>query len=593
MAGHTGEATILAKRAALAAIGGLGGGAYWFLSEELPDRLADPQLFLAVTALAFGFFAALMALTGPLRLRVALPAALLAAVPPAALLTWASLRYDALSELFARPEPVIAYLVVLVLPLPYLIAALRKGTSWRDYPTLFGEGWGIVVRIASAALFAGIVWVAVFLADELLRLVGIDVIERLRAVDWLPPTFTGLVAGLALAIVNEMRDLISAGLALKLLRLLIPPALLVVGAFTIAVPVQGLAQLFGALSPAATLLAIALVLTLLVSTGVDADDEAAPRSTLLRLSTRGLALLLPAVALLALEALRQRYQAEGLSPARVAGALAGAVLFLYGLFYAASALTGSRWMARIRAVNTVMALFVILLAALWLTPALDAERLSAEDQVARFESGRIGAGQIDLWTLEHDWGRAGRRALARIEAEAEGHPEAELLAERIGFARQAPDRLAFWNVPRGPAALSARAELKELMPVMPPAAAAELDRYVLPWYAGSMASFLEGCRDRTKSGRPGCVLVVLDLVPDNPGNEAILFYKSFGLLRGEVIVPEPVFRRADAADVFSLPPPGFDETDLLLEQLQDGGFTAGPARINAITIGERQFTVPF
>lgn len=148
-------------------------------------------------------------------------------------------------------------------------------------------------------------------------------------------------------------------------------------------------------------------------------------------------------------------------------------------------------------------------------------------------------------------------------------------------------------MPRGPAALSARAELKELMPVMPPAAAAELDRYVLPWYAGSMASFLEGCRDRTKSGRPGCVLVVLDLVPDNPGNEAILFYKSFGLLRGEVIVPEPVFRRADAADVFSLPPPGFDETDLLLEQLQDGGFTAGPARINAITIGERQFTVPF
>lgn len=593
MAGYREEGAILAKRAALAAIGALAGAAYWYLSEELPLRLADPRQYLAVSAAAFGFFAALMALNGPLRLRVALPAALLVAAPPAALLTWASLRYDTLAELFARPEAALGYLIVLALPLPYLIALLRPGTSWRDYPTLFGESWGIVVRLVAAALFAGIVWIAVFLADELLRLVDVDAIERLLAIDWLPPTFTGLVAGLALAIVNEMRDLVSAGLVLRLLRLLIPPTLLVVGAFLAAIPAQGLAQLFGALSPALTLLAIALVLALLVSTGVDADDEAAPRSAFLRLATRGLALLLPAVALLALEALRQRYEAEGLSPARIGGALAGGVLFLYGAFYALSALTGSRWMARIRAVNTGMALVVILLAGLSLTPALDAERLSAEDQVARFSAGMVGAGQIDLWTLEHDWGRAGRRALARIEALALDHPEGKLLVERIAYARQAPDRLAFWNIPRGPEVASARTRLRELMPVRPPEAAAEFDRYVLPWYAGSMANFLDGCRDRTRSDRPGCVLVVLDLVPDNPGNEAILFYKSFGLLRGEVIVPEPVFRRADAADVFSLPPPDFAETDLLIEQLQDGRFSAGPARINAISIGERQFTVPF
>jgi hypothetical protein len=584
---------MLAGRAALGAIGALAGATFWYLTEQLPDRLTDPQAYLAVTATAFGYFGALMALVGPLRLRAALPVALLAAAPAAALLTWASTRYDALSELFARPENLIAYVLVLALPLPYLIAALRPGTSWRDYPTLFGESWSIVVRIAASALFAGIVWIAVFLADELLRLVGIDVIERLLEIDWLPATFTGLVAGLALAIVNEVRDLVSAGLALRLLRLLIPPALLVVGAFTVAIPVQGLARLFGTLSPSATLLSIAVVLTLLVSTGVDADDEAAPRSAFVRLCTRGLALLLPAVSLLALEALRQRYEAEGLSPARLGAAVAGGVLFLYGVFYALSALTGARWMARIRGVNTAMAPVVILLAALWLTPTLDAERLSAEDQLARFEAGKTEAARIDLWTLQHDWGRAGREALNRIEAQAGRHPDAELLLERIAYARQAPDRLAFWNIPRDPASLSARAELKQLIPVVPPEAEAEFDRYVLPWYAGSLASFLDGCRDRTDTGRPGCVLVVLDLVPDNPGNEAILFYKSFGLLRGEVIVPEPVFRRADAAEVFSVPPPDFAETDRLIEQIQDGQFTAGPARINAITIGERQFTVPY
>lgn len=587
------ESANLAMRVALGALGTFAGLSYWYITQELPDRLEAPWAYLTVAAGAFGFFVALMALTGPLRLRLALPVAALTAAIPAALLCWASFRYDTLAELARQPLTLFAYLLVLVLPLPYLVAALRPGTSWRDYPTLFSESWGMVVRLLAAGLFAGMVWVAIFLADALLRLVDIDVIARLIAVDWLPAAFTGLVAGLALAIVNELRELLSAGLLLRLLRLLILPALVVVGAFVVAIPVQGLARLFGALSPAATLLAIGLSLLLLVSSGADADDESAARSRLVRLATRGLALLLPLVALLALEAVRQRYRVEGLSPARLGAALAGAILLLYGTFYALSALTGARWMARIRAVNTAMALVVALVAALWLTPALDAARLSASDQLARFRNGAVDAERIDLWTLAHDWGRAGRDALSAIEAAAEGGPDAALVKERAALARQAPDRLAFWNVPRDPVSLSARSALRSLMPVMPPEAEAEFDRYVLPWYAGSMASFLEGCRDRTESGRPGCVLVVSDLVPDNPGNEAILFYKSFGLLRGEVIVPEPVFRRADAAEVFSLPPPDFAETDRLIEALQDGQFTPGPARINAITIGERQFTIPF
>jgi hypothetical protein len=593
MAERTGEAAVLVRRAALGLIGTLAGFTSWYLIERLPGRLADPQLYLGLTTFALGTFGALLALVGAIRLRVALIAAPGAALAPAALLVLASTRHDGLAAFFARPEPLIAYVLVLALPLPYLIAALRPGTSWRHYPTLFAESWGMVVRLAAAALFAGMAWIAVALADQLLRLVGIDLLERLLAVDWLPAAFTGAVVGLALATVAEMRGLLSAGLALRLVRLLVLPAFLVVGAFVLAVPLQGLSQLFGVLSPAGTLLAIAVFLTLLVSSAVDADDAAAPRSVLLALATRGLALLLPVIAALALEALRRRYLDEGLSPARIAAGLAGGVLMLYGIAYAAAALSGAGWRARIRAANGWLALVVVLLAGVWLTPALDAERLSAQDQLARFLDGRAGADEIDLWTLRHDWGCAGQAALAEIEARATGHPEEARLRERLALAAQAPDRTAVWNVPRDPATLGARAELRALMPVVPAAAAAEFDRYVLPWYAGSMASFLEGCRDDTAAGRPGCVLIVSDLVPDNPGNEAILFYKSFGLLRGEVIVPEPVFRRADASEVFSIPPPDFRETDRLIEALQDGAFSAGPARINAITIGERQFTVPF
>lgn len=591
MAGAEGSG--VAARAALALVGAVAGAAAWFMADRLPDILTDPQAYLFVTALTGGYLGVLLALAGPLRLGAAAAAAAGPALAAAALLTWASLRYDTLAGVLARTETLLAWFVVLALPLPFLIGALRPGAIWRHYPTLFSESWGIVVRLASAAAFAGIVWLVIFLSDELLRLVGIDLIGDLVGVAWVPSTLTGLVAGLALAILGEVTDGGPPGLVLRLLRLLIPPALLVVGLFAAAVPVQGLETLFGALSPTATLLGIGVFLTLLVSSGVDASDATAVRSGAMRWAARALALLLPVVAGLALGALRLRIGAEGLSPARLAAALAGGVLLAYGVLYALAVLSGPRWMARIRAANIAMALVVLLLAAAWLTPLVAPERLSARDQLARFADGRVTVEALDLWTLRHGWGRPGRAAFDAIAAAAPDHPEAARLAERLRLAETAPDRFAFAEIPASPAIVGARAALRAEMPVVPAAAAAEFDRYVLPWYAGSVTSFLEGCRDTTAGGRPGCVLVVHDLLPDNPGREAILFYKSFGLLRGEVIVPEPVFRRAEASEVFSVPPPDFDETDRLIEALQDGAFTTGPARINAIDIGDRQFTLPF
>ncbi len=578
----------LLMRALLALIGGLAGAAWWFVGARLPALVAGDQPYLLIVSGLAAFFGAFFALIGPLPLVRALPAAVVAALIPANLLTWASLRHDSLPEFFARIDPAVAGFVAAALPLPFVIAALTPGAGWRHYPTLFAASWGIAVRFAAAALFALVFWLAVFLANELLRIAGIEVIGDLIAIDWLPPVATGMVAGLALASVNELDDLLSYSLVLRLMRLLLPPALLVVGAFVAALPFQGYDRLFGILSPAGTFLVICLVLILLINAAIGAEDEDAVRTGFMRLATRATALLLPVLAALSVEAVRVRILAHGLSPGRLALGLAALVLLGYGLVYAVSALTGRRWMARIRRGNVWMAVVVIALAVLWLTPVLNPERIAASSQVARYEEGALDAETVDLWSLRHDWGRAGEAALAALAADAS--PD---LARRLSLLDVAPDRATFDNPVVTPGAGSSRTELKEVMPVMPPEAVAEFDRFVLPWYAGSVTGFLEGCRDRTATGRPGCALVVADLLPDNPGNEGILFYKSFGLLRGEVIVPEPIYRRADASEVFSVPPPDFAETDEILDALQEGAFTAGPARINAITIGNRQFTVPF
>lgn len=576
-------------RVLLALIGGGAGATWWFVGDHLGALVTNPQLFLFIAVYAIGFFVSFFSLVGPLPLLFAFPMALLLGLLPSGLLTWASLRHDSLSDFFARIDPVVAGCAVGFLPLPFVAAALTKGVSWRNYIVLFNVSWGIVIRFVAAALFVLVFWLAIFLSDELLRLAGIEVIRTLIGIDWVPAVATGMVAGLALAVVNEMHDLVSYSLVLRMLRLAIPPALLVVGAFAIALPFQGYDVLFGILSPSGTLLMISLVLILLINAAIGPGEASAIQTLFMRLSTRALSLLLPVLAALAVEGVRVRIMEHGISPGRLALGLAASVVLLYAILYAIFSLTGRKWMARIRKANVWMALLVFVLAVSWLSPILNSERFSANSQLSRFRSGDLSAEHVDLWALSHEWGRPGRSALDQLKSLE--NPD---IMRRLALLDVAPDRATFER----PATVSvgggnSRADLKAIMPIQPPEARAEFDRYVLPWYAGSVSGFLEGCNDQTASGNPGCVLVVVDLLPENPGNEGILFYKSFGILRGEVIVPEPIFRRADASEIFSAPPPDFEETDQIIDALQAGEFTTGPASINAISIGERQFTVPF
>lgn len=577
-------------RIMLAALGGLAGAVWWLTTTRLHSYIENPQLYLFVMSALAGFFGVILILTGPLSIARVLPVALFTALFAPGLLTWASLRHETLRDFFVRIDIPLAALILMVLPLPFFVAFFRPGRRWRDYPTLFMESWSILIRLGSAGLFVTVFWLAVFLANELLELAGVEIIHRLLVVPPVIPIATGMVAGFALAIMDEMEDFLSYSLVIRLIRLLVLPTLVIVGAFLGALPYQGYDALFGILSPAGAFLVIATFLTVLVSTAVGAGVEDDAISTLMRFATRGLALLLPVVAVLALMAIRVRIFEYGLSPGRLALGLAACVMLIYGVLYAVSALSGWRWMKRIRSANRLMAFVMIVLAALWLTPILNAERLSAEDQFNRFEAGVLTAETVDLWSLRHDWGRPGQSVLQRLASVAE---EDTRLRERLDLVAVAPDRASFDRPKPTLAAGNSRAVLKTLMPVQPPEAKVEFDRFILPWYAGSVTGFLEGCNDLTTSGNPGCVLVVADLLPGNPGNEGILFYKSFGLLRGEVIVPEPIFRRADASEVFSVPPPDFSETDDILDLIQAGGFTAGPAQINAISIGERQFTVPY
>ena len=180
----------------------------------------------------------------------------------------------------------------------------------------------------------------------------------------------------------------------------LPVVLVVMSVFILALPFQGLSHLFGDLSAAATLLAMALAGVTLVSTAVDQSDADATEAPLMRLMTQMLALLLPLPAALAGWAVWLRVDQYGLTPNRLAAAMAALLALGYGVAYAAAVLRRGRWMARIRLANTWLALGGVVLAALWLTPVLNAQRLSAASQLARYEAGRTALANLDLALLK-------------------------------------------------------------------------------------------------------------------------------------------------------------------------------------------------
>ena len=575
-------------RGMFAAIGGGAGLATWLLVEQLGAVIANERAYLFIVACAGVFFASLLAMIGPLRLRAALLRAAGLAVLVAGLLLWASFRFDGLEGYFRSPYPVLAALGLAVIAVQFLIAA-GLPAGWRDYPTLFSQSWSIVVRYGAAWVFVGIVWALVMLSGALLELVGVDLIRRLLDMDAVPYLLTGLALGLALAVVEELSEYVSPFLVLRLLRLLLPAVVIVVAVFLLALPFRGLSQLFGGLSAAFIWLAMAVGAVTLVTTALDQRDGEAVTAPVMLWSARALSLMIPVLAWLGAWAVGLRVAQYGWTPDRLAAALAAVVVLGYGVLYALAVFWRGAWMRRVRDANIAMALVIMGLCALWLTPALNAERLSAQSQVARFVDGKTAAEGLDLWQMRDDLGRAGVAGLAQLRVLAV-EPGQEALAVRLA----ALDRGDYEAVLPDPEALAASlADLTAVLPVRPVGNEGILDEIVKAAYPGEVAEWIASCALVTPAGKPGCVLVVGDFLLQRAGPEAILFrryssdyfgYDAFSL-GADGVMARPATSLIGGEPVLEA------DADAMLELLDAGQFSVVPAEINALSVGGRQIMI--
>ncbi|MEO0914219.1 MAG: hypothetical protein AAFY59_14725, partial [Pseudomonadota bacterium] len=294
------------------------------------------------------------------------------------------------------------------------------------------------IKALVALLFLGLFWAVYFLSSALLELANIPILDDLLDIDGFPYILSGAVLGLALAVACELDGVIATllSLVLKLLRLLLPPVTAVVTLFVLAALLQGLDTVFSRNSAAATMLLMAAGATILVVATLGPEEEA-PSHPALHWSLRLTGLVLPAMAAIAVYALWLRIAQYGWTPERILAALSAAVacLFIAPItLFALRAATG--WATHLRQGFVWSAIGALILGALWFTPLLDAQRISAQSQLARLLDGRADPRTYPYWPLVREWGTAGTRAIAAFRASDPG----EAVEARIAAAEGADTR---------------------------------------------------------------------------------------------------------------------------------------------------------
>ncbi|HEY9038752.1 MAG TPA: DUF4153 domain-containing protein [Roseovarius sp.] len=502
-------------------VGAVAGLSVWGLIDLMPDIVENARAALLLIAAGLGFFSVLLALLGPVRLIPAAVAALGMAVPAALLLFWASFRHAEVEAFVDNGFAVAAFVYLLAIGAPFVIAELHRHGGWRHYGDLFDTAWNLVVRVAAAWLFVGVVWLVLLLSDQLLGLVGIDIIEDVIELEPVPYLISGLALGLGLAIVHEFRDYVSPFLVIQLLRVLLPALLVVLAVFIAALPFRGLSNLFGQFSAATTLIAVTVAGITLVTTAIHRDDGLSVQGAGMQTATRLLSALLPVPAALALWAVWLRVDQYGLTPNRVAALIAAAVTLIYALAYAGALLMRLDWRRQQRSVNRWMALTTLVIAALWLTPVLNAERLATASQIARAKAG-VPDKDLALWEMANEWGLAGRRGLARLEAQANATGDGDLLA-LIDRARKTPEKwdFAMSMDDGGIDTLDGVVPLRPVGSSLPVGALDGLD-------PAERREIHDACKRRLPGGLPGCVIVIAPFEPGEDTDRAIGLFATPG-----------------------------------------------------------------
>lgn len=401
----------------------------------LSDGNDQSRAYMALTA--FVFFAAIFAAFTIDRTRWIQPA--IAAVIAGAVM--AGLAWQAVdpNDWLAVEELAFgAGVVAVTLALPLFQAGfhrLRFGTPYRD---TFFHIWTDIISGAGALAFVGLSWALILVLSELFNLLQIDLLKDLIDEEWFGWTYSGLAFGAALGTLRNQLKILGTlqSVVLLVLSLLAVPLAAALVLFLGAMILSGPDVLWQATRSATPiLLACAFGAFVLTNAIIRDDDSEMTASRIMRITALILALGILPLTVFAAISMGTRVAQYGLSPERIWGLIAIGFACAYGLAYWAALVRGRKagWHDALRRANLHLAVAGCALAFIVALPLFDFGAISARNQIARMEAGKVSVEEFDYAALRWDFGESGRealRALARSEDAELKALAAEALAEK-------------------------------------------------------------------------------------------------------------------------------------------------------------------
>lgn len=343
--------------------------------------------------------------------------------------------------------------------LPFVQCRLVTGQWWPQYRLLFGIAWRNVLTLGEAAIFTALFWALLMLWQGLFGMLGIKFFKDLFSEPIFIYPVTAITFGLALYLIGSLERWTEVVLEqiLNVLKWLAVVAGLILTLFTAALLLKLPDLVFTGSRAigAAWLLWLIAVVVLLVNAAFRDGTLERPYPQWINHALRFCMPLLVVVAVTAAYSLYVRATNYGLTVSRVWAMVVAAVALSYAIGYSYAAIVKGRWMARIAPVNIGVALGVIAVIALCLTPLLSPYRLSANSQYQRAlvwqpdntdddnENGYGSAYGTPMHYLRFDAGGYGRDRLAALAASQDKQLSERAVAmqkeEHRRDARIAPD----------------------------------------------------------------------------------------------------------------------------------------------------------
>jgi Domain of unknown function (DUF4153) len=314
-------------------------------------------------------------------------------------------------------------------------AAVMDGRRIAGYRAIFESASKLLIQVAFAGVFVGIVWLVLVLGAELFKLVKLGFLKNLLDESWFAIPVTTFAFAYALHITDVRPAIVSGirGLVLVLLSWILPIAVLIIGGFLLTLPFTGLQALWATKSATALLLAASALLVVLINAAFQDGSVAHEVATPIRISARIAAVLLMPLTLIAAYALNLRVGQYGWTVDRLVAAfcLVVAVSCAAGYFWAA--IRSREWLSRVAPVNVLTAFILLFLLLAIFSPLLDPARISVNSQLAHLKAGKVSADTFDYEYLRFSGKRFGRAALKSLATQTTGK-DADIIRMRAAAA---------------------------------------------------------------------------------------------------------------------------------------------------------------